>query len=646
MKYALLALILCAYSAPGFAQAVFNTVKTTNARSAKDYERAMTMIELGQLEEANNLLSRAIKVDSLFIDAIIQLAGVRHDQGQLADAEQQFEKVLQIAPGYRKTVWLQLGLTEWRLDKFDEAEDHFKGFLALDPSNEQDIALAKGYLAKCAFSASAMRNPVPFQPRKLGPEVNTDNDEYLPSLTADAKTLIFTRVIGNDENFYLSQQTPEGNWTSASPIDRVNTPENEGAQTVSPDGRRLIFTACNRPGGVGKCDLYVTEYQNGQWTPVRNMGEPVNSGAWESQPSLSGDGNALFFAANRSGGKGGKDLWVSNRLADGTWAVPQNLGDSLNTGRDEQGPFIHPDGQTLYFMSDGHPGMGGADIFFSRKGVDGAWGKPVNMGYPINSKSDEGLLVVSLDGKTAYFASNRSDLNPTLAYGKPTYDIFAFDLHEAARPLPVTYVKAIVRDARTKAPLQATAEIIDLGSGLSTFSATTGKDGEFLVVLPAGKNYSLNVSRPKYLFYSDHFELHEPSSADKPYLLEIELFPVPENGAPATENAIVLKNVFFEFGSAALLPASLSELEKLRKLLLDNPGLRIQINGHTDNVGADAANQLLSEQRAKAVYTWLLDKGIEKARLRFKGFGETRPVDTNDSDPGRQKNRRTEFETF
>jgi len=646
MKYPFLTGLLLALAFPVLTQTTYTTVKTTNPRAAKDFDRAMTMVELGQLEEAHKLLLRAVESDSLFADGYIQLAGVRHDQGEFAEAEQLFEKVLGFAPDYKKWVWLQLGLTEWKQDKFDQAEDHFKQFLALEPTNERDIVLARTYLENCSFSAAAMRHPVPFNPRKLGPEINTDTDEYLPSLTADGSTLIFTRVVDGQEDFYLSKQSDDGGWGPVSPITRVNTPLNEGAQTVSADGKLLIFTACNRQDGTGRCDLFMTEYHQGQWTEVRNMGEPVNSGAWESQPSLSGDGNALYFASDRRGGKGKKDLWVSYRLPDGSWDVPQNLGDSLNTEKDEQGPFIHPDGQTLYFMSDGHPGMGGADIFFSRKGEDGQWRRPVNMGYPINSKSNEGLLIVSLDGRTAYFASNRPDLDPTLRYGKPTYDLYAFDLYESAKPSPVTYVKAIVRDAVSKKPLGATAEISDFQSGQQITSVTTGNGGEFLVVLPAGKNYALNVSKQKYLFYSDHFELKEPSSAEKPFLLEIDLQPVPENGEAATGKAIVLKNVFFEFGSAALLPESVAELDRLYKLLTDNPGLRIQINGHTDYVGAEDDNQTLSEQRANAVYSYLIEKGIEKSRLRFKGFGETQPVDTNETDEGRQRNRRTEFVVF
>lgn len=643
----ILSVLLTCAAAMVAAQPAYTTAKTTGSRSAKDYERAMTMIELGSLEEGYNLLARAVGNDSLFVDAYFQMAAIRYDQGVLAEAEQLFEKGLQLAPEYRKVVWLQLGLTEWRQDKFDEAEVHLKRYLDLEPSNERDIDLARTYLKRCEFSAAAMRNPVPFEPRKLGPGVNTDMDEYLPSFTADGSTLIFTRVLGRQEDFFLSRQAADGTWEEARPIDRINTPENEGAQTVSADGRLLIFTACNRRDAIGRCDLYFTEYKGGKWSDVRNLGEPVNSGAWESQPSLSSDGKALYFASDRRGGRGEKDLWVSYRQPDGSWGLPQNLGDSLNTPGDEQGPFIHPDGQTLYFMSDGHPGMGGADIFYSRRGPDGEWLAPVNLGYPINSKSDEGLLVVSLDGQTAYFASNRKDLDPAPSGGRTTYDIYAFDLYEAARPAPVTYVKAMVRDAETGVPLEAKVDFIDLGSGQVSSSSQTDKDGQFLVVLPAGRNYALNVSRPKYLFFSEHFALEGLHSVNEPYLLEIGLQAIGEGLADLPkEKPIVLKNIFFESGSAVLLPQSLAELNILYRLLAENPSLRIQINGHTDSVGSDADNQVLSGHRAKAVYDFLVKEGIDSARLRYKGFGETRPVDTNDTEEGRQKNRRTEFEVF
>lgn len=630
------------------AQPSFTTLQNVNKRSAKDYERALTMIELGSLEEAFKLMSRATEADSLFVDAYFQMAAIRHDQGMLGESERWFEKALSIAPDYRKAGWLQLGLVEWKQDKFDEAEISFQRYLALVPTNQRDIEMAQNYLERCAFSAKAMRNPVPFAPRKLGPEVNTNLDEYLPSFTADGGTLIFTRVVDFQEDFYLSRQTPEGGWEEARPIEWVNTRENEGAQTVSADGRLLIFTACNRRDSKGRCDLYFTEYKNGKWTEVRNLGEPVNSGAWESQPSLSSDGRALYFASDRRGGKGEKDLWVSYRQPDGAWGMPQNLGDSLNTAGDEQGPFIHPDGQTLYFMSDGHPGMGGADIFFSRLAPDGQWSAPVNIGYPINSKSDEGLLVVSIDGKTAYFASNRKDLDPGISpEGRRTYDLYAFDLYPEARPRPVTYVKAMVRDAGTGVPLEAQVGFIDLSTGQTAISSSTDKRGQFLVVLPAGKNYALHVTRPQYLFFSEHFELKEASTLEEPFLLEIGLQPIPVGiESLEKEKPIVLRNIFFESGSAVLLPESLAELEILYRLLAGNPGLRIQINGHTDAVGTDADNLVLSGQRAKAVHAFLLEKGIEESRLRYKGFGETKPVDTNDTPEGRQRNRRTEFELF
>ncbi|MEK7254279.1 MAG: hypothetical protein AAB316_06005, partial [Bacteroidota bacterium] len=328
----------------------------------------------------------------------------------------------------------------------------------------------------------------------------------------------------------------------------------------------------DRPGGLGRCDLYFSELVNGKWTQVKNIGAPVNSAAYESLPSLSADGKTLFFTSERRGGLGGLDLWFSQRQLDGKWGEPQNLGAPVNSNSSDQAPFIHPDGQTLYFMSKGHPGLGEYDLFLSRRQPDGKWGEPQNLGFPINTKGNEGAFTVSLDGKTAYFATDKEG-------GLGKNDIYTFDLHEAAQPQPVTYVKATVSDSETKAKLSANVEFVDLATGLVFVSAVTDNGGEFLVTLPAGKDYSLNVSKEKYLFYSENFALAHGGSLEKPFLLDIPLPPIPAGGAGDPESKskpIVLKNVFFETGSAALKKESLTELNRLKKLLEDNPSLKIQ----------------------------------------------------------------------
>jgi len=340
----------------------------------------------------------------------------------------------------------------------------------------------------------------------------------------------------------------------------------------------------------------------------------------------------------RPGGKGGRDLWFTTRQAGGKWSKPENLGATINTDLDEQTPFLHPDGQTLYFTSNGLPGMGENDLYLVRRQPDGTWGTPQNLGFPINTKANEGTLTVSLDGRTAYFAANRPDSQGGI-------DIYQFEMPANARPQPVTYARAKVKDAVTGKPLIAKVEFTDLKTGLSYVSANTKSDGSFLVCLPAGKDYALNVNKEKYLFYSENFNLVETATFDKPFLLNIELQPIgsnPDAAAPVSK-PIALRNVFFETGSAALLPSSAAELDRLAALLTEVPTLRIQINGHTDNVGDDGSNLKLSEARAKSVYDYLATKNVAADRLKFKGYGEAQPIETNDTPEGRSRNRRTEF---
>ncbi len=621
-----------------FAQKNYTTEKNAKSRQLEAFRKAQRLFFNGQLDASLNELEKLLRNDPTFVDAQIEWANVKNQQGRFAEAETGYEKALAIDPDYLPGVLYSLALVEFDQEKYTEASEHFQQYLDTGKASPKSKATAAFYLQNARFIASALENPVPFEPVNLGPSINTPDHEYLPTLTADGQKLIYTAIRGRQEDFYISQKI-DGAWQPATPITAINSEYNEGAQSISADGKFLVFTICNKPRGLGRCDLYYSEYINGEWTPVQNMGEPVNSAAYESLPSISADGKSLFFTCDRKGGIGGLDLWVSHRGPDGKWGTPQNLGKPINTSRDEQAPFIHPDGQSLYFMSKGHPGMGEYDLFVSRKQADGSWGEPRNLGYPINTKGNEGAFTVSLDGTTAYYASDMEG-----GFGKT--DIYSFNLYEAARPQPVTYVKAIVSDAIDRQKLAARVEFIDLETGNLFVSAATDADGEFLITLPTGKDYALNVSKENYLFYSENFALKNKATVDEPYELKIALTPVPQSiSADDAEMAkpVILKNVFFETGSAALKNESLTELKRLQKLLEDNPSIKIQINGHTDNVGSEEDNLQLSENRAKAVYDFLVQRNIKADRLKHKGFGETMPIASNESEEGRKENRRTEF---
>ena len=629
------------------------TRKTASEKLKKSYKKGIKYSRAGENEKALKEFSKALKKESTFIDAQIQWSAIHYDMKNYEVAEQGFEKVIQIDSFYKKKVFYTLALAEMRMKKFDEAIVHFENYLGAQPNNDILEKKSKKHIANSRFMKMAYANPVPYEPKSLGENINTSNPEYLPSLTADGKQLIYTARLYGQEDFIMSTKK-DGVWQKGVPLDGVNTEQNEGAQSISADGKFLVFTACNRKDGYGSCDLYYSEIRDGRWTPAANIGSPINSRGWESQPSISADGRAIYFTSNRKGGQGGKDIWISYRQKDGKWGRPQNLGDIINSPYDEQSPFIHADNQTLYFMSDGHPGMGGHDLFFARKKNEKEWFTPKNLGYPINTEAGEGALVLSLNGKTGYFASDTKNVKSDESVfdsgrkGGHT-DLYSFELYEEARPQPVTYVQAYVYDLETKKKLSAKVDFMDLNSGETYVSSFSDQDGEFLVCLPMGKNYALNISKEKYLFHSENFSLEKTQSINNPFLLKIGLQPIKDKPVSttvepeATSPPVVLRNVLFETGSAELKPESLFELNQLLQLLENNNTLKIQINGHTDNVGSDENNLILSTNRAKAVKDFLIENGIAANRLSHRGYGETKSIDSNDTKWGRQNNRRTEF---
>ncbi|MEZ4891489.1 MAG: OmpA family protein [Saprospiraceae bacterium] len=622
----------------------YTTLKTTSDKAKSAYNEGMHQADKGEAAIAEGYFEKALKADPLFIDAKLALADNYISLRNLFKAEQYFEEAIALDSTYAPLAYYLLGRIEWDLNKYDKCANYLSSYVNSNSDNEKAKNNARRMIASAKFAAHAVNNPVPFDPKSLGPKINTKDSEYFPSLTADGSTLIFTRQQWRDEDFYSSTLV-DGEWTEAVPLEGVNTRENEGAQSISPDGTWLVFTACNREGdgSKGSCDLYWSQYKNAKWTTPVPFSSAINSGNWEAQPTIGADNKTLIFSKGSGGPNSPIALYETVRQKGGVWTRPQKLPPQINVGGKVHTPFLHPDGQTLYFSSDSLPGMGGSDIFYVRRDLNGEWGSPVNIGYPINTKGEEGMIVVSLDGKTAYYASDKPG-------GAGGLDIYSFELPVAARPRPVTYARAHVVDAITGYPVVSKVDFIDLKTGESYVSRNTDTEGNALVCLPAGRDYALNVSKTNYLFYSDNFNLTDVATFEKPFTLNIELQPInsdSNNIKPAgPAKPIVLRNVFFETGSATLASASTAELEQLANLLTDIPRIRIQINGHTDNVGNVQDNQKLSEQRAKAVHDFLIEKGIEASRLRFKGFGESKPVASNDNPEGRAQNRRTEFELW
>ncbi len=579
-------------------------------------------------------LNEAIVIEPKFVDAYLSLSNIHSELKDYPTAITDFQTAMRMDSIYSKTFLLPYSITLAGAGRFQQALDAVNEFLSNPKLNERSIKAGNyrksTYTFALEYEKEHPAKDYVFAPKNLGENINTANLEYFPSLTIDGSKMIFTRRVKSDEDFYESDLT-NGNWSEAKPIEgRVNTNLNEGAQNISQDGLLLVFTGCNYPEGAGSCDLYYSAKTNTGWSEPQNIGTTINTEFWESSPSLSPDKKDLYFSSNRPGGFGGKDIWVSHRTASGKWGEPENLGPEINTSADEGCPFMHADNRTLYFNSNGHAGYGSTDLFLSRKAGDGSWSKPENLGYPINTIDDEGSLIVAADGKTAYYASDRGTDN------KGGLDIYTFQLREDIRPIKTLWVKGRVFNKKTKEGLPSAVELTDINSHNLISKIQTDEDGNYLVTLPVGASYAFNVNRKGYLFYSDNFSLTAPSE-DAAFVKDIPLQPI-EAGA-----VIVLKNIFFDTKDFNLKPASAGELDNVVKLLNENPNLKIQISGHTDNVGQQKDNLLLSDNRAKAVVTYLVSKGVDTKRLSYKGFGADKPIADNSTENGRAQNRRTEL---
>ena len=613
---------------------------TESRQALQYYNQAVESYRFMDFERAYSEIKQAISEDPRFIEAQLLLAELSSDQKNYEEAIEAYKSVIQINPEFYHGAFYNLGHLEVLTGRYKDAMVNLKLYLGFKDAKTSIIQKVVRDLRTCEFAITAMENPVPFDPVNLGPGVNTSYDEYWPSITADNKTLVITRLEPGHrqgdmferprktENFYVSTRT-DGAWGMAINMGPpINTTGNEGAQSLSADGFFMYFTACNRKTGLGSCDLYVSSALIGNWSDPINLKAPVNSPNWEAQPCISPDGNTLYFVSNRPGGYGKMDIWKSRRI-EGKWTDPVNLGSQVNSEGNEMSPHIHKDNQTLYFSSDGWTGMGGFDLFVSKKTNDSSWTQPQNLGYPINTWSDEIGMVVSADGLKAYYSSAMED-----GKGK---DIYEFELPVLVRPEPVSYIQGTVFDVESRLPLIAEFELIDLNRKKTAIEAFSNSKGQFLVCLPANKDYALNVSHPDYLFYSEHFSLEGMKDVGDPQLLDVPMSPVKQGGKS------ILRNIFFEYNSYILLDASRVELDKLVDFLSENLGIGIEIQGHTDSKGTPEYNMQLSEQRARAVYDYLVAHQIDPKRISYRGFGETRSIEDNSTEYGRSRNRRIEF---
>jgi OmpA-OmpF porin, OOP family len=619
----------------GFAQ---SELSTKSKKAIELFTMADNFRVRGQFEEALNLLDQALDKDKNFVEAYYRRGLTYFSMKQYAKALENYEQGLRLTTDIRKqkVFWFDLGELYLLTGEYEKAMKALSAFINNETQNKVKYDRATLLFKSAEFALKSKSNSL-FKRRQLSDTVNRFVMQYFPVLTADQRQLIFTRRVGagpnEDEDLVVSNKDEQGRWKSPESISKnINTQLNEGTCAISADGRKLIFTSCSGRDGIGSCDLYESRRVGETWTTPKNLGRNVNSYEWESQPSLSADGRTLYFVSDRRSGLGRRDIWVSTLDDAGNWTKAINAGKPVNSQFDEISPFIHVNDRSLYFASNGLPGFGGYDIFYCER--DSAqWGSPQNIGSIINDHEDQFSLFITAEGKKGYYSHEE-----TLPSGLSRSKIFEVEIpSEHQIKFRSNYVKGIIRDKISQLPLTAKIELINIENNKTVSLVESDSiSGEYLMVLTQGAEYALYVNKRGYLFKSFNFNYSEISDF-KPIEINIDL-------EKASEGSMaILNNIFFDLDKFDLKPKSIPELQKIIRFMKENPQVRVEVSGHTDNSGQASYNKQLSEKRALSVYDYLLQKGVDKNRLLPKGYGSEKPIATNESEIGRQQNRRIEF---
>ncbi len=608
------------------------SVSAQSKKALKAYENAKRAIQQDDFNLALSELDKAIDSSPEYVDAYVLIGDIQLTKNEPGLASDAYLDAVNNGGG--QFLNYKLGIAQIKSLQYAEAEISFLSYLDYGKVRPETKKRVMHFIKNCKFGKVALQDPVPFDPKSVGEGVNTLDYQYHPAISIDGKLLVYTQLDNlngrDDENFYYAVKE-DGQWGAGRKMEgSINSRYNEGVQSLTANGNYMFYTICERNDSKGSCDIYVAKYLGeGLWSQGRNLGDSINTRNWESQPSLSPDGNTLFFVRGSNMQDKNTDLFYSERDENGKWSRAKKLPETINTPYREMSPFIHFDNSTLYFASQGHPGMGDADLFVSRKDENGEWGKPENLGYPINTPFEEFGLVVSADGKSAFYASDR------IVDETRTRNIYEFELPEDKRAKTVAWLKGKVTDKETGKPINGSVEIVNLETGLPWISARANSSGMFFTVLPANTDYALNIEQEGYMFYSANVSLGD-ESFEKAFEQRVKLSPVKSG------SKLVLNNIFFETDSYKLLNKSETELKTLFTFLEANPQVKIRVDGHTDNQGSDSYNAMLSKNRANSVKAYLQKNGIDSKRLTTKGFGASQPIASNDTEEGKQLNRRTE----
>ena len=608
-----------------------------NNSQKKIINKIVSNIYDGKLYKAEVLL-RSQEDLPVFLALKAEIAWMRDD---FIAAERLCLSVIDLCPDNFPKVYYFLGEMYFDVLDYLNAKKYLERSinLSLDGDFHKE---ALNMLQKSKIISSIINNPLPYNPRVVG-GVSTEFDEYLPYMSADQEIFFFTRrsfrsgldvlVPGYVEEFTMSIKSDKEFSLGTLMRYPFNQESNEGGASMTIDNRILYFTKCTRnSSGYNNCDIYYVEKLDSGWSNVNNFSSEIsNESTWESQPSVSSDGKTIIFASDRSGGYGNIDLYEINYI-DGKWTAPVNLGSKINSINHEKSPFLHADGQTLFFSSTRFPSIGGFDIFYSRKDSFGDWQDPINIGYPINSSNDEISLFVSTDGLKAYFASNNID---TVG----GWDIYSFDLHKSAKPNRVLFLKGNLLYENDMYINDIELNIRNINTQEIKTVKVTGGSYAYSLTLENSDDVLITVKENGFAFSSFYISA-EDTSFNSPASLDIVLVDLEEG------DVFPLENVHFESNSSLLNNISRQVILEFSDYLILNKSLIVEINGFTDNVGEDSYNQSLSERRAFAVYNLVVSQGVDVNRITFNGYGEKFPVSDNNSVSGRAMNRRTEIRSI
>lgn len=598
-------------------------------QAMQNYEAGLRALENKDIQKAIQLFSSASEKDNQYIDPLIALFQTYQDTRNFKLAIDCFDQIKKIDSSASVPFLVKQATALASHGQYNAAKDLLDPYIINNTLPSYLKEKANVLMEHCKF-AIAQKNAAEITIQNMGDSINSAASEYFPTVSIQDSLFLFMRRLNLSREDIYSSNMGAGGFSAAQPLsDTLNFAAKKGSMSLSADLQTLYYAADYAEQGYGRYDLYKVQRTPWGWSKPKNLGQRINSDYWDSAPSIAPDGNSIYFASNRPDGYGGIDIYVAYKNEKGYWEDAINLGPTINTKGDDQTPFIHADNQSLYFSSNGHPGFGGADFYVSRKKIDGSWTTPLNLGYPINTYDNEGSIAVASNGVSAYIASDRADSRGEL-------DIYKITLAENTRAHKTWYIKGEIIDSKSKKTIAADVNIVDPASGYPLLEMQVDSMGKFLLALPYFDSLGLKIMSKDHDYITSILPIDSVKAmAGKTF--NFALTPIEKVFTK------IFNQVYFESSSAKLQSISSVELDALVTYLTNTKNATILIEGHTDNTGSVAQNNLLSLQRAESIMQYLVSKGIGGNRIQAKGLGSSMPIADNTTVAGRAKNRRTSF---